>query len=68
MRLACSVLPPWSRGLPSSDLRDQRQATLSGSYTLERELGGGMSGVFVAEEAALGRTVVFAVLPPETSA
>jgi hypothetical protein len=25
--------------LPPSDLRDQLQATLSGSYTLERELG-----------------------------
>jgi hypothetical protein len=25
--------------LPSSDLRDQLHATLSGSYTLERELG-----------------------------
>jgi hypothetical protein len=33
------------------DLREQLQATLSGSYTLERELGGGgMSRVFVAEE------------------
>jgi hypothetical protein len=32
------------------DLRDQLQATLSGSYMLERELGGGgMSRVFVAE-------------------
>ena len=31
------------------DLRDQLQATLSGSYMLERELGGGgMSRVFVA--------------------
>ena len=41
--------------LPSADLRDQLQATLSGSYTLERELGGGgMARVFVAEETALG--------------
>lgn len=33
-----------------TDLRDQLQTTLGGSYTLERELGGGgMSRVFVAE-------------------
>src|SRR4051794_1552789 len=57
------------RRLPSSDLRDQLQATLSGSYTLERELGGGgMSRVFVAEETALHRKVVIKVLPPETAA
>src|SRR5450631_4621055 len=51
------------------DLRDQLQATLSGSYTIERELGGGgMARVFVAEETALGRKVVIKVLPPETAA
>ena len=27
--------------LPPSDLRDQLQANLTGSYTIERELGGG---------------------------
>ncbi|MFL5481179.1 MAG: protein kinase domain-containing protein [Gemmatimonadaceae bacterium] len=60
---------PLERRLTSSDLRDQLQATLSGRYTLERELGGGgMSRVFVAEEAALGRKVVIKVLPPETAA
>ena len=48
------------------DLRDQLQATLTGSYTLERELGGGgMSRVFVAEDTRLGRKVVVKVLPPE---
>src|SRR5262245_9382214 len=53
----------------STDLRDQLQATLSGSFTIERELGGGgMSRVFVAHEEALGRQVVVKVLPPETSA
>src|ERR1041384_4953972 len=53
----------------SSDLRDQLQATLSGSYTLERELGGGgMSRVFVAEETALHRKVVIKVLPREAAA
>src|SRR5207302_10458886 len=42
---------------------------LSGSYTLERELGGGgMARVFVAEETALDRKVVIKVLPPETAA
>ena len=48
------------------DLRDQLQATLGGTYTLERELGGGgMSRVFAATETALGRKVVIKVLPPE---
>jgi serine/threonine-protein kinase len=48
------------------DLRDQLQHTLGASYTLERELGGGgMSRVFVAEDIALGRSVVVKVLPPE---
>ena len=50
----------------TSDLRDQLQRTLGASYTLERELGGGgMSRVFVAEDTALGRSVVVKVLPPE---
>jgi eukaryotic-like serine/threonine-protein kinase len=40
------------------DLRDQLQANLSGSYTLQRELGGGgMARVFVAEDTPLGRKV-----------
>ena len=47
-------------------LREQLQATLSGIYTLERELGGGgMSRVFVAEELRLRRKVVVKVLLPE---
>src|SRR5512142_652089 len=51
------------------DLRDQLQASLGTSYTLERELGGGgMSRVFVAEERALGRKVVVKVLSPEIAA
>src|SRR5262245_1231198 len=49
-----------------TDLRDQLQSTLSGSYTLERELGGGgMSRVFVADETRLARKVVVKVLSPE---
>src|SRR5258708_29628020 len=50
----------------SPDLREQLQATLTGSYTIERELGGGgMSRVFVATDTALHRAVVVKVLPPE---
>ena len=49
-----------------TDLRSQLQATLAGSYTLERELGGGgMSRVFVADELRLKRKVVVKVLSPE---
>jgi len=50
----------------TTDLRDQLQTTLSGTHTLERELGGGgMSKVFVAEELRLKRKVVVKVLSPE---
>ncbi len=53
----------------SGALRDQLQATLGKAYIIERELGGGgMSRVFVATEAALGRRVVIKVLPPDTAA
>nr|MBA3891255.1 protein kinase [Gemmatimonadaceae bacterium] len=53
----------------SSDLHDQLQTTLGAAYRLDRELGGGgMSRVFVAEEKALGRTVVVKVLPRELAA
>ena len=52
-----------------TSLREELQARLSGSYTLGRELsGGGMSRVFVAEDASLGRTVVIKVLAPELAA
>jgi tetratricopeptide (TPR) repeat protein/tRNA A-37 threonylcarbamoyl transferase component Bud32 len=51
------------------DLRSQIQQSLSGTYTLERELGGGgMSRVFVADEHRLGRKVVVKVLSPELAA
>jgi len=53
----------------SGDLRSQLQSTLAGTYTLERELGGGgMSRVFVAEETRFGRKVVIKVLPPQLAA
>jgi serine/threonine-protein kinase len=51
-----------------TDLRHQPETTLSGSYTLERELGGGMSRVFAAVETRLGRKVVVKVLSPELAA
>ena len=52
-----------------SDLQTRLQEALSGTYRLERELGGGgMSRVYLAEETALGRRVVLKVLPPEMAA
>ena len=48
------------------ELRERLQSTLGSAYTLDRELGGGgMSRVFVADETALGRTVVVKVLRPD---
>ena len=52
-----------------SDLLDRLQAALRSRYRIESELGGGgMSRVFVAEEAGLGRKVVIKVLPPDLAA
>ena len=49
-----------------ADVQDRLQQALGDAYTIERELGGGgMSRVFVAHEAALGRKVVIKVLRPE---
>ena len=51
------------------DLRQRVQDSLSGTHTIERELGGGgMSRVFVASERRLGRKVVVKVLAPELAA
>jgi serine/threonine protein kinase/tetratricopeptide (TPR) repeat protein len=53
----------------ATSLQDSLQSALSGTYTLERELGGGgMSRVFVAEERALARRVVVKVLSPDLAA
>jgi serine/threonine protein kinase/tetratricopeptide (TPR) repeat protein len=53
----------------TSDLREQLQATLGESFTLEQELGGGgMSRVFVATDSSLGRKVVVKVLPGDMAA
>ena len=52
-----------------ADLRSQLQGALGNTYTLDRELGGGgMSRVFVAEDATLGRQVVVKVLSPDLAA
>ena len=48
----------------TSDFRAELQANLSGTFSLERELGGGgMSRVFLATENALGRRVVLKTVP-----
>jgi eukaryotic-like serine/threonine-protein kinase len=47
------------------DLRHQLQDSLGSAYTIERELDGGMSRVFVAVETRLRRRVVIKVLNPE---
>jgi serine/threonine-protein kinase len=53
----------------STHLRDQLQSALGGSYSVGHELGGGgMSRVFVADDATLGRQVVLKVLPPDAAA
>lgn len=51
------------------DLREGLQRTLGPAFKIERELtGGGMSRVFVAFEASLGRRVVVKVLPADLAA
>jgi serine/threonine protein kinase len=52
-----------------ADLRAQLQAGLTGSYTLERELGrGGMATVFLAHDLKHDRPVALKVLHPELAA
>ena len=47
---------------------DRNTSAMTDRNRVTREFGGGgMSRVFVAEETALGRTVVIKVLPPETA-
>jgi eukaryotic-like serine/threonine-protein kinase len=51
------------------DLRHRVEQSLSGTHTIERELGGGgMSRVFLADEQRLGRKVVIKVLAPDLAA
>jgi eukaryotic-like serine/threonine-protein kinase len=53
----------------AAELAEQLQKSLGSAYTIARELGGGgMSRVFLAEDNALGRSVVFKVLMPELAA
>ena len=50
-------------------LQDQIAKALSGSYLVERELGGGgMSRLFLARDLVLERPVAIKVLPPEFAA
>ncbi|HEY4320378.1 MAG TPA: protein kinase [Gemmatimonadales bacterium] len=52
-----------------SDFRVRLEEHLAGSYTLQRELGGGgMARVFVARDEKLGRSVVVKLLSPEIAA
>jgi serine/threonine protein kinase len=52
--------------MSSADVEERLRQGLGSAYAIERELGGGgMSRVFVADEAALGRKVVVKVLRPE---
>jgi len=52
-----------------ADLRERLQAAAGTAYRLDQELGGGgMSRVFAATDAALGRRVVLKVLPPDLAA
>ena len=47
-------------------LRDKLQSSLGSAFAIVRELGGGgMSRVFLADDASLGRRVVVKVLAPE---
>ena len=49
-------------------IRDQLQAALGATHSVERELGGGgMSYVFLATERRFGRIVVVKVLPPDVA-
>jgi serine/threonine-protein kinase len=60
--------PPPSDDRRLTDLLTQLADSLSPTYRIERELGGGgMSRVFLAEEPRLGRRVVVKVLPEEMS-
>jgi serine/threonine protein kinase/Flp pilus assembly protein TadD len=50
----------------NDSLRERLEQSLSDTYRIEREIGGGgMSRVFLAEETALGRRVVVKVLSPD---
>ena len=55
--------------MATSDARDQLQASLGGSYALQRELGrGGMATVYLAQDTKHHRSVALKVLHPELAA
>ncbi len=54
--------------IASATLATELSGALRDRYRIDRELGGGMSRVFLAHEVQLGRAVVIKVLPPELSA
>src|SRR5687768_3405394 len=57
---------PPSALVMTDPLRDKLQTALGSTFTVARELGGGgMSRVFLADDASLGRRVVVKVLAPE---
>jgi len=67
--LAISYLRIAPTGITPIDLREKLQLTLGGSYTIDREIGGGgMSRVFSATDISLDRSVVVKVLEPELTA
>jgi len=49
-----------------TELSERLQAALGTAYRVEKELGGGMSRVFVAEETRLTRRVVIKTPPGAT--
>lgn len=60
---------PACRASLCDTLCQQLRSSLGPAYTIEREIGGaGMSRVFVARDASLGRDVVVKVLAPELAA
>src|SRR5688572_16706421 len=70
--LASPMWPPmfmhlsFDREGETDTVRELLEQSLSSTYRVERELGGGgMARVFLAEERALGRQVVVKVLSPE---
>jgi serine/threonine protein kinase/cytochrome c-type biogenesis protein CcmH/NrfG len=66
VRRARATLDRLPTGQLLADLKEQLQRTLSGTYTLERELGGGgMSRVFLAEEVRFRRKVAIKLLPAD---
>ena len=53
----------------TSDVRDQLQATLGATYSVEREIGrGGMATVFLAQDIKHHRPVALKVLRPDLGA